>query len=59
MSLAGLSSIVKCLRVRPEPTQIKNLSDAPLQGRLLASLANIRVGLKGLPESNTLAYYER
>ncbi len=35
------------LWVRPEPTRVKNLSGAPLQGRLLASPTNIRLGWKG------------
>ncbi len=30
---------------------------APLKGRLLALPTNIGVGLKGLPRTNTLAYY--
>jgi len=37
------------------------LSEAPspfLKGRLLASPTNIRLGWKGFPEKNTLAYYE-
>ncbi len=29
---------------------------APLEGRLLASSTNIRLGWKGLPETNALAY---
>ncbi len=29
-----------------------------LKGRLLASPTNIKLGWKGLPETNTLAYYE-
>jgi hypothetical protein len=42
----------------PEPTQVKHLSSAPLKVRLLASPTIIRQGWKGLPGSNTLAYYE-
>jgi len=30
----------------------------PLEGRLLASATNIRLGWRGLPGTNTLAYYE-
>jgi hypothetical protein len=30
LSLASLFSLVKCLRVRPEPTQVKHLKGAPL-----------------------------
>jgi hypothetical protein len=33
------------------------LSGAPLLGRLLASPTTIRLGWKGLPGTNTLAYY--
>jgi hypothetical protein len=36
----------------------KHFSGAPLSCRLLASPTNIRLGLKGLPWTNTLAYYE-
>jgi hypothetical protein len=38
---------------------MKHLSGAPLQGRLLASLTNIRLGWKGMPGTNTLAYYKK
>ncbi len=38
---------------------MKQLSDAPLKGRLLALPTNIRLGWKGLPEINALAYYEK
>jgi hypothetical protein len=34
------------------------ISGASLKGRLLASPANIRLGWKGLPRANTLAYNE-
>ncbi len=37
---------------------MKSLSGASLYGRPLASLTNIRLGWKGLPETNTLAYCE-
>jgi hypothetical protein len=36
----------------------KHLSDASLQDRFLALITNIRIGLKGLSGTNTLAYYE-
>ncbi len=36
---------------------MKNLSGAPLLGRLLALPTNTRIGLKGLSGTNTLAYY--
>ncbi len=35
-SLACLSSLVYCLRVRAEPTRVKKISGATLYGRLLA-----------------------
>jgi hypothetical protein len=38
---------------------MKNLSDAPLKGRLLALPTNIRLGWQYLPGTNTLAYYEK
>jgi len=38
---------------------VKHLSGAPLYGRLLALLANIRLGWKRLPGTNALAYYEK
>ncbi len=34
------------------------LSGAPLLGRLLGLLPNIRLGWKDLPGANTLAYFE-
>ncbi len=37
---------------------MKHILGAPLYGRLLASPTNIRLGWKGLSETNTLAYYE-
>jgi hypothetical protein len=38
---------------------VKHLSDAPLKGRLLALPTDIRLGWKGLPGINALAYYEK
>jgi hypothetical protein len=37
---------------------VEQVKDAPLDGRLLALPTNIRLGKKGLPVTNTLAYYE-
>ncbi len=54
-SLASLSILVKYLRVRPEPTQVKHLSGAPLQSCPRALPANIRIGWKGSTGTNTLA----
>ncbi len=39
-------------------TRVKHLSDAQLYGKLLALPTNIRLGLKFLPETNTVAYWE-
>jgi hypothetical protein len=36
-----------------------SLSGAPLWGGLLALPANIRLGWRGLPGTNTLAHYEK
>ncbi len=55
--LASLS-IVYCLQIRQEPTQVKHLSGAPLKVRLLALPTNIRLGRKGLPGTNASAYYK-
>jgi hypothetical protein len=41
----------------PEPTQVKHLLGASPQGRLLALTTNNRLGWKGLPGINNLAYY--
>ncbi len=57
-SLASLSRIVWCLWVSQEPTQVKHLSGAPLQGRLLALPTSNRLGWKSLPGTNIIAYYE-
>ncbi len=38
---------------------MKHPSSAPLYGRLLALPTNIRLGWKGLPGKNALAYYEK
>ncbi len=46
------------LQVRPEPTIVKHLSGAQLKARLLALPTNIVQGLKNLPGTNTLAYFE-
>jgi len=42
----------------PEPIKVMPLSGAPLYGGLLALLTNIMLGLKSLPGTNNLAYYE-
>jgi hypothetical protein len=44
------------LRVRTVPTPVKPLSGDPLGGRLMALPTSIRLGWKGLPGTNTLAY---
>ncbi len=53
LSPASFSNKVICLRVRPESTRVKHLSGGPLQGGLLASTTNIRLGWKGLSGTNT------
>jgi len=42
-------------RILPE---WRNLPGVPLKGRFLALPTNIRLGWKGLPGTNTLAYYQ-
>jgi hypothetical protein len=44
-------------KARAKPSEA--LSGAPLYGRLLAFLINIRIGWKGLTGFNTLAFYEQ
>jgi hypothetical protein len=51
---SGLSKLISCLRVRPEPPRVKYLSSMV---RLLALPKNIRLGWKGLQGTNSLAYY--
>ncbi len=58
MSVVSFSSLVECLQVRSEPTQVKHHSGALLQGRLLVLPTNIRLGGDGLPGTNALAYYK-
>ncbi len=55
LSLASLSSLVKCLLVRLELTGVKHVSGAPLYGMLLALPTTIRLCL---PVTYTLAYFE-
>ncbi len=43
---------------QPEPTQVKHLSGTPLYGMALALPTNIRLGWKGQPGTDTLAYYK-
>ncbi len=52
------SSIVHCLRARPGAyPRVEHLKGASI-GQVLALPTNIRLGYKGLPGTNTLAYYE-
>ncbi len=39
-------------------TIVKHLSGAPFYGRFLTLTTNIRLGWKGLPGTNALAYYK-
>ncbi len=43
---------------RSEPTSEKHLSSAPHLCRLLTSPTNVRLGRRGLPRTNTPAYYK-
>jgi hypothetical protein len=44
LCLAGLYSPVQCLRVRPEPTRVRHLSDTPLHERLRPYLQTDKTG---------------
>jgi len=44
---------------KARPFQNVESYEVYFNGRLLALLANIRLGCKGLPETNVLAYYEK
>ncbi len=59
LSLASFSSLVSCLLVKQELTQMKNLSGALLKGRLFALPTNNGLGWIGLPGTKSLAYYEK
>jgi hypothetical protein len=59
LSLASLSSQVYCLWVKPGAyLRVEDLEGASL-GWAPGLPANIRLGLKGLPGTNALAYYEK
>ncbi len=51
------SSLVYCLRVRPQPTRMKHLSVAPFSGRLLALPQKHSIRLEKPVGTNTLAYW--
>jgi hypothetical protein len=55
LSLASISSLVQCLRVRAEPTRVKTFQ---VPHSRVGSWPYIRLGWKGLPVTNALAYYE-
>jgi hypothetical protein len=55
-TLTSLSSFAYCLRVRPEAYPREEPMEVAPLGRVLAMLPNIRLGRKGLPGKNTLAY---
>ncbi len=58
LSLASLSSLVYYLWVRPGAyPRVEHFKGASLK-KALALPANIRLGCRGLPGMNTLAYYE-
>jgi len=48
---ADLSNLIKCLQVRHAKVKVYTM-----EGRLLISPTKIRLGLKILPGTNTLAY---
>ncbi len=54
----SLSSLFYCLRVRPEPTRAKNLSLPHSRVGPRSLPTNIRLDWKGLPVTNTLAFYK-
>jgi hypothetical protein len=59
LSLASLSSLAKCLRVRPGAyPRVEQLKGASV-GYDPALPANFRPGWKGLPGTNALDYYEK
>ncbi len=53
LSLARLSSLVKCLRVRPVPTRMRHLSGAPLQAK-----ASGLPWSRSRPGTKALAYWK-
>jgi len=54
--LAGLSKLIYCLQVRPDPTRVEPISGPSLLGRLLALTINIILSCQCLSVTNTLAY---
>ncbi len=52
--LASYSRLVKCFLLRPKLNSAEHLLGTQLIGRLLALLANIRLGREGLIEKNSL-----
>jgi hypothetical protein len=56
--VAGLSIQAYCFQVRQEPTRGEHLKSSPNLGGLLALPANIILGWKGLPGTNTLTFNE-
>jgi hypothetical protein len=58
LSLASFSSLVQCLSFKARANMSKAHLGPPLYGKLVALPTNIRQSGKGLPGTNTLAYYE-
>ncbi len=59
LSLASLCNLVYCLRVRPGAyARVVHVKVTSLKDRLLYLFTNVRLRLKGMPTTNTLAYYE-
>jgi hypothetical protein len=46
---------VKYIRIRPKTAQVL----PQFKGRLLDLLSNVRLGCKGLPRRNTIAYLDK
>jgi hypothetical protein len=56
--LVSLSSLVYYLQPMLEPIRVEYLEGHHTNGKFLALPANIRLGWKGLPGTNTLAYHD-
>jgi hypothetical protein len=56
--MASLSSLDYCLWARPGAYPIVEHLKGPLRGYVPTLQTDIRLGWKGLPWTNTLAYYK-
>ncbi len=57
--MSSITSLVKCLQVRPGAYPRVEHLKGPLLGKAPALPANLRLGWRGLPGKNILAYYEK